>query len=233
MNGEPSSVGAPTTATSASRTAGSVQTADRRNDGIPTNGRSSRPPSPSGIGPPALAGMLRTSRGALTRCGWGSGMGASSVAVPAREARAVRVTGGQRFKVVDVEGGQVVDLFAFVADDTDEYASAEHTRVAIERLFPRVGQAFVTNRRRPILRLEEDRSPGVHDMLCAACDPERYRLLGVEGWHASCRENLERAMAGMGHERVAIPQPINLFMDARVQPDGSLALGPAPTEPGD
>jgi uncharacterized protein YcgI (DUF1989 family) len=37
--------------------------------------------------------------------------------VPAREARAVRVPPGGRFRVVDIEGGQVVDQFAFVADD--------------------------------------------------------------------------------------------------------------------
>jgi uncharacterized protein YcgI (DUF1989 family) len=96
-----------------------------------------------------------------------------------------------------------------------------------------VGESFVTNRRRPILRFEDDRSPGLHDMLCAACDPSRYRLLGVDGWHASCQENLQRAMAGLGHEAVETPQPINLFMDVRVQPDESLAWGPASTAPGD
>ena len=95
------------------------------------------------------------------------------VLVPAREARAVTVPAGGRFRVVDVEGGQVVDLFAFVAGDVGEYASAEHTRIWVNRLFPLVGEAFVTNRRRPILVFERDDSPGVHDMLCAACDPTR------------------------------------------------------------
>lgn len=156
-----------------------------------------------------------------------------SVLVPAREARAVRVAAGQRFKVVDAEGGQVVDLFAFVADDVSEYASAEHTRVTVSRLVPAVGEAFHTNRRRPILLFEEDASPGIHDMLCAACDPIRYRLLGVEGWHASCQENLQRVMADLGHEGVGIPQPINLFMNVTVQPDGSLRWAPAPTKAGD
>jgi uncharacterized protein len=155
------------------------------------------------------------------------------VLVPAREARAVQVASGGRFRVVDVEGGQVVDLFAFTAGDVGEYASAEHTRIWVNRLFPRVGEAFVTNRRRPILRFEQDDSPGVHDMLCAACDPTRYRLLGVEGWHASCQENLQQAMAGLGHDRVEVPQPINLFMSVRVEADGSLAWGPAPTKAGD
>src|SRR6266540_2428600 len=55
------------------------------------------------------------------------------VVVPARDARAVRVRPGGRFRVVDIEGGQVVDLFAFVADDVAEYASAEHTRVHVNR----------------------------------------------------------------------------------------------------
>lgn len=160
-------------------------------------------------------------------------MAGAFVLVPAREARAVRAARGGRLKVVDVEGGQVVDLFAFVLDDVEEYASAEHTRVAIDRLFPRVEQAFVTNRRRPILRLEDDGSPGVHDMLCAACDPSRYESLGAQGWHASCQENLHGVMTELGYERVQTPQPINLFMDVRVEPDGSLTWGPAPTKPGD
>jgi uncharacterized protein YcgI (DUF1989 family) len=155
------------------------------------------------------------------------------VLVPAREARAVRVPSGGRFRVVDVEGGQVVDLFAFVAGDVGEYASAEHTRIWVNRLFPRVGEAFVTNRRRPILLFEQDDSPGVHDMLCAACDPTRYRLLGVEGWHPSCQENLLRVMAGLGHDRVEVPQPVNLFMAVRVEPDGSFTWSPAPTTAGD
>ncbi len=140
---------------------------------------------------------------------------------------------GERFKVVDEHGGQVVDLFAFVADDVREYASAEHTRVMVSRLMPGVGESFYTNRRRPILAFEEDASPGIHDMLCAACDPIRYELLGADGGHASCAENLRRAMAQLGHRDVAVPQPINLFMKVEVQSDGSLKWGPAPTRPGD
>jgi uncharacterized protein YcgI (DUF1989 family) len=160
-------------------------------------------------------------------------MGGRFVPVPAREARAVKVRAGEAVRVIDVEGGQVVDLFAFVARDVEEFASAEHTRVAIDRLFPQVGESFYTNRRRPILRFEMDRSPGVHDMLCAACDPTRYTLLGVKWWHASCQDNLQRAMGDLGYDRVSTPQPINLFMDVHVHPNGSLTHRPAPTKAGD
>lgn len=155
------------------------------------------------------------------------------VEVPAREGRAVVVERGQRFRVVDVEGGQVADLFAFAAADVGEFHSAEHTRVHVGRIFPRPGEQFVTNKRRPILTFERDGSPGVHDMLCAACDPARYVLLGVNGRHASCQENLLGAMAELGHEGVEVPQPINLFMNTPVREDGSIVWLPSPTSAGD
>src|SRR5690349_2790380 len=99
--------------------------------------------------------------------------------VPAGEGRAVRVAAGRRVRVVDLEGGQVGDLFAFAADDPRERLSAAHTRSGTSRLFPEIGEPFVTDRRRPILVLADDTSPGSHDMLIAACDPARYAALGV------------------------------------------------------
>jgi uncharacterized protein YcgI (DUF1989 family) len=155
------------------------------------------------------------------------------VIVPAREGRAFAVEAGQTITVIDVEGQQVADLFCFCADDHGEYLSAEHTRVALGRLFPLIGQQFETNRRRPILTLVADNSPGVHDMLCAACTPERYRLLGADGWHASCEENLRNAMAALGYSEVEIPQPVNLFECNPIGSDGSLGIEPAPSKAGD
>jgi uncharacterized protein YcgI (DUF1989 family) len=52
------------------------------------------------------------------------------------------VSAGTEFRVVDVEGGQVGDLFAFCADDVGEYASASHTRPAIGRLLLHVRSSY-------------------------------------------------------------------------------------------
>src|SRR5271156_6040313 len=60
-------------------------------------------------------------------------------------------------------GGQVGDLFAVSEADPGEYASAGHTRPAIRKLYPRPGDPVLTNRRRPILTVREDTSPGRHD----------------------------------------------------------------------
>jgi uncharacterized protein len=154
--------------------------------------------------------------------------------VPAREGRAVRVEAGRSVRVIDPHGGQVADTFAFVADDPGEFHSAQHTRAVNSHLFPPVGGHFVTNARRPILTLEEDSSPGIHDMLIAACDPPRYIPLGVTGWHASCEENLQKAMSEIGVEppRYA-PQPINLFMNTPARASGDIEWLPAETSAGD
>jgi len=160
------------------------------------------------------------------------GSNGTRIHVPAREGRATRIPAGGRFKITDLRGRQCCDLFVFNANDVAEYASAEHTRVYNGNLFPRVGQPFVTHRRRPILVFEEDHTPGKHDMLVAACNPSRYALLGVKGWHASCEENLLTCLRAMGHT-VEVPQPINLFTNIPLSPAGALDWQPALTAPGD
>ena len=153
--------------------------------------------------------------------------------VPGGEGRAVQVGEGQYFRVTDVAGGQVGDLFAFSVADQAEYASAEHTRVAIRRLFPRPGDPVLTNRRRTMLSVLEDTSPGRHDMLYAACDPARYELLGADPSHRSCVANLRHAAREHGIGIPTVPQPLNIFMDVRAQEDGTLVSHPASSRPGD
>lgn len=151
--------------------------------------------------------------------------------VPGGTGRAVRVRAGERIRVIDVEGGQVGDVFAVTPDG--EHHSAAHTRTQTRRLFPAVGEQFVTDRRRPILTLVADTSPGEHDMLVAACDPQRYALLGAPD-HRSCAVNLREALAAIGHPYAGpTPQPINVFMRIPVGAGGSLTWLPARTAAGD
>ena len=100
------------------------------------------------------------------------------IEIPARKGKAARVRRGQRIKVINSRGQQVVDTWAFNAEDLHEFMSMEHSRVAIGRIIPAIGDALVTNKRRPILTLVEDTSGGIHDTLFASCDRWRYELLG-------------------------------------------------------
>ncbi|TMH04918.1 MAG: urea carboxylase-associated family protein [Betaproteobacteria bacterium] len=118
--------------------------------------------------------------------------------IPARSGKAVRVTKGQTINVINTHGEQVVDTWAFNAGDLCEFMSMEHTRATILKLIPQVGDTLRTNRRRPILTLREDTSPGVHDTLLAACDDYRYRLLGCNEYHDNCTDNLFAGLQELG-----------------------------------
>lgn len=153
--------------------------------------------------------------------------------LPGRQGRAVRLAAGERIAIENIFGTQVVDAFAFVADDLSEHMSMTHVRAHLRRIALKVGDTLVTNRRRPLLTLEEDTSPGVHDTLIAACDRQRYAELGVTTYHDSCADNLALALAAIGLSAPTVPAPLNLFMNIPVRADGTLDYLPPVSRPGD
>ena len=153
--------------------------------------------------------------------------------VPARSGKAVRLRAGQRIGIVNTHGEQVVDTWAFAAADMAEYMAMDATRAWNLRMSPAVGDSLVTNRRRPILTLVEDSSPGRHDTQMAACDRWRYALLGVEGYHDNCADNLSSALAALGLKETHTPAPLNLFMNIPWAGDGALAFEAPLSRPGD
>lgn len=146
------------------------------------------------------------------------------VTIPARRGKAARVARGQTVRVINTHGEQVVDTWAFNAEDPTEFMSMEHSRAHILKVIPKVGDTMLTNRRRPILTFLADTSGGVHDTLMAACDRHRYKFLGVEGYHDNCTDNFHAAMAEIGFEPSEVPSPLNLFMNIPVKPDGSISF---------
>ena len=153
--------------------------------------------------------------------------------IPARRGKAVRLAAGERLKIINTHGTQVVDFWAFVANLPNEYVGMEHSRATWTHLYPELGDALYTNRRRPLLWLEEDTSPGRHDTLMAPCDNERYGLLGCTEYHDNCRDNMCNALAELGMSVPYTPASLNLFMNIPWQPDGSLSFEPALSKPGD
>ena len=154
------------------------------------------------------------------------------IEIPARRGKAVRFSKGQRIKVINTKGQQVVDTWAFNADDLSEFMSMEHSRVAIGRIIPAIGDALVTNRRRPILTLVEDTSGGIHDTLFAACDRWRYEQLGCTEHHDNCTDNLAAGMADLGLAPPETPAPLNLFMNIPVVDGNRVEVRPPVSTPG-
>ncbi len=153
--------------------------------------------------------------------------------IPARKGAVARLRKGQVLRVFNTHGSQVVDFWAFNDPDLGECMSMEHTRTAIGKIIPAVGDTLVTNKRRAILTVVEDTSPGVHDTLIASCDVYRYQQLGCKGFHDNCTDNLRDALTGIGLERVVHPCPFNLFMNIPVRDGMSISFEPPLGKPGD
>ena len=156
-----------------------------------------------------------------------------TIEIPARKGKAAFVERGQRVKVINTFGAQVVDTWAFARHDTLEFMSMEHTRAALLKIMPGVGDALYSNRRRAIMTLVEDTSPGIHDTLMAACDDYRYGLLGCTEYHDNCTDNLAAAMQGLDLRVPETPSPLNLFMNIPWTDGGALSFDPPKTSPGE
>jgi uncharacterized protein YcgI (DUF1989 family) len=153
--------------------------------------------------------------------------------IPARHGKAAFVDAGQRIRVVNTHGSQVLDTWAFNRHDLREHMSMEHTRSFNSKIYAGAGDTMVTNRRRPILHWLEDSSPGRHDTLLCACNRYIYEELGCRAYHRNCSDNLHEALAALGLSAPETPSPLNLFMNIPVDADGSITRLPPASRPGD
>ena len=86
------------------------------------------------------------------------------IEIQARCGDAISLAAGQSISIVNTHGGQVVDMWAFRADDPNEHMSMPHSMVALDRIKPAIGSVLVSNLRKPMLTLMADTSPGMHCM---------------------------------------------------------------------
>ena len=134
------------------------------------------------------------------------------------------IAAGERLEILNVEGEQICDFFAFVRGDPLEHLSPGHTRAQLLSVAIGKGDRLFSVRRRAMFEIAED-TVGRHDIVFPACDPERYRLgFGLDG-HRNCRTNLAEAVADLGIPFEHLPDPVNFFQNTPVGPDGGIAYG--------
>ncbi len=153
--------------------------------------------------------------------------------LPAAQGVAVPLKRGQAIRIENLHGSQVVDAWALSAADPLEYASMEHTRSCNSNVFVGKGMTVVSNRRRPMLTMTEDASPGRHDTQLCPCSAELYRELGCAGPHRSCTDNFHEALARIGVALPFTPASLNLFMNVPIAADGGVTRLPPASRPGD
>ena len=129
----------------------------------------------------------------------------------------VPLNAGRRLRLTNTHGSQVVDTWAICADEPGEHMSMEHTRRMTGHLHPVKGDLLWSNRRHPILLLEEDTFPGTHDTIVACCDRWLYAHYGCPPGHANCHDNYLASLKRLGLEADLVPNPLNLWMNVPVE----------------
>jgi len=136
---------------------------------------------------------------------------------------AFEVKQGEKFRIIDTHGGQIVDLLAWVLESPSSsskpskinkihHFSADHTRWELMGATPAIGEYLYTNKALPMLKITDD-TVRVHDMTFACCYPELYQREGFKD-HRSCSGNISEAMKPYGIEsHLEIPSPFNCFQN--------------------
>lgn len=168
--------------------------------------------------------MAEVARGAATR----------SHTVVGGTGWAAEVAAGSLVRIVDVEGKQVGDLVLLRADDPTDRLSVGNTRKMANSIFVSTGAALWSTTYTELARIEAD-TVGRHDLIASACTPYDYPLrFGARGvGHRACLANLRDALAPWGVEEPGIPDPMNVFMNEVVNPDGSTEVLEPLSKPGD
>lgn len=149
--------------------------------------------------------------------------------IPACSGMKIDVNQGQSITVIDIEGGQVVDFFAEVNGNVNEFLSTGVTIDCNESLKLNVGDIIYTNLYRPMIKVLTD-DVGEHDLLHPCCRPEMYDFFYHNGEeHPNCFDNINRVL----DEQRAVIVPVNLFMHTKISTNGSISVEEPVSKAGD
>ena len=127
---------------------------------------------------------------------------------------------GQSIAIKDIEGGQVADFFEEIAGTHNEYLSPSVTLDCNESLHIGVGTILYSNLYHPMFEVIYD-DVERHDLLFPSCSKAMYDFFYQNGEeHPNCLDNINRAL---GTSRNII-QPINFFMNTRIEPSGKIVI---------
>ena len=147
-----------------------------------------------------------------------------------------KVTAGQTFRILDLEGNQAADTLFYCVDDPSERYSATDTIREQHNVYLTAGSVLRSNQNRAMLEIVAD-TCGRHDTLGGACATEsntvRYDL-EKRCMHA-CRDSWMLAIAEKpeyGLSKRDITHNINFFMNVPVTEDGGLSFADGISAPG-
>jgi uncharacterized protein len=146
---------------------------------------------------------------------------------------AFTVARGQTLRIIDVAGEQVADLFCFSDGDIEERLSSGHTTDYNGKLFLSTGDTLYSNRSNPMFTIAADQV-GRHIMLYAPCSQMMFESsYGVTDAHPNCLDNLIHNLRSYGARASMITTPFNIFMNVRIDQEGTIMIQSPASKPGD
>lgn len=173
----------------------------------------------------------------------------SEVIVPPRDARTFRVSAGNFFRIISVDGPQVGDLNLWADSDLSERFCSGKTR-ALHGTHLSTGDRMWSSfpHMRPMATITHDTldwygfdadGSGVHDVIGTRCDPYTNRLLSGQDYHHCCHSNLIRALAAetglsLQQAEAHVHDVLNVFMCTGFTHDThQYFMKASPVRPGD
>jgi len=148
------------------------------------------------------------------------------------EAGRMEINKGERIEIVNIDGHQVCDFFAFNKENVKEALSPSHMRSVMRRTYIKPGDTLYSVLRNPMFTVVSD-DVGVHDFCVPACDPMRYIMDFNVNEHKSCRCNLHAIMSDHDIPFEYLPDPLNLFQETSIDNRGRIVGGISPAEAGE
>ena len=159
--------------------------------------------------------------------------GCGCTRIPPQSGAGFRLRKGEVLRVIDPDGEQVSDLFAFRDGEPACSLSSGRSIDYASKIYLTTGDTLWSNDSRPMFTLLHD-DVGRHDFLLTPCSQEMFEILYQHrGHHPSCFENLCHAFAPFGIAPERISTTFNIFMRVDVAPDGAVAVKPPLSKAGD
>jgi uncharacterized protein YcgI (DUF1989 family) len=155
------------------------------------------------------------------------------VRIPPQSGAAFKLRAGDVLRVVDPEGEQVSDLFAFEDGNPSCALSSGRSIDYAGRIYLTTDDVLYANDSKRMFTIVAD-TVGRHDFLLTPCSQEMFEILyRHHGHHPSCFENLYTAFAPFGIEPARISTTFNIFMNVAVESDGVVKVLTPRSKPGD
>ena len=146
---------------------------------------------------------------------------------------ALEIFKGQILRVIDLEGGQVVDMVSYSKANPQEYLSSPRTMDFNNKIYFSTGDLLYSDLSNPMWTIRDDKV-GKHPFLFAPCDQRMFEITySATDAHPNCFDNLSSSLAHYGIQSAQIFIPFNIFMNARIDENGEIDIQPPSSKPGD